>query len=94
MAYDEEGQPITTTLADYLLITAAEMPTVELAHRETATPLNPLGVKGIGESGVLPIPAAIASAVEDALSPFGIRIRRFPILPRDLSASLAAAGVR
>jgi aerobic carbon-monoxide dehydrogenase large subunit len=94
MAYDEEGQPITTTLADYLLITAAEMPTVELVHRETATPLNPLGVKGIGESGVLPIPAAIASAVEDALSPFGIRIRRFPILPRDLSASLAAAGVR
>jgi len=94
MAYDEEGQPITTTLADYLLITAAEMPTVELAHRETPTPLNPLGVKGIGESGVLPIPAAIASAVEDALAPFGIRIRRFPILPRDLSASLAAAGVR
>jgi aerobic carbon-monoxide dehydrogenase large subunit len=94
MAYDEDGQPITTTLADYLLITAAEMPKVELVHRETPTPLNPLGVKGIGESGVLPIPAAIASAVEDALSPFGIRIRRFPILPRDLSASLAAAGVK
>jgi carbon-monoxide dehydrogenase large subunit len=94
MAYDAEGQPITTTLADYLLITAAEMPRVELGHRETPTPLNPLGVKGIGESGVLPIPAAIASAIEDALSPFGIRIRQFPVRPRDLSALLAAAGVK
>jgi carbon-monoxide dehydrogenase large subunit len=94
MAYDEAGQPITTTLADYLLITAAEMPMVELAHRETPTPLNALGVKGIGESGVLPIPAAIASAIEDALSPFGIRIRQFPIRPRDLSTLLAAAGVK
>jgi aerobic carbon-monoxide dehydrogenase large subunit len=94
MAYDEEAQPITTTLADYLLLTASEMPEVELGHRETPTPLNPLGAKGIGESGVLPIPAAIASAVEDALSPFGIRIRQFPIRPRDLSAMLEAAGAR
>jgi carbon-monoxide dehydrogenase large subunit len=65
----------------------------ELAHRETPTPLNPLGVKGIGESGVLPIAAAIASAIADALSPFGIRIRQFPIRPRDLSTLLAAADV-
>lgn len=93
MGYDEEGQPITTTLADYLLVTASEMPKLDLAHRETPTPLNPLGVKGIGESGVLPIPAAIASAVEDALSPFGIRIQQFPIRPRDLSAMLETAGV-
>jgi carbon-monoxide dehydrogenase large subunit len=93
MGYDEEGQPITTTLADYILVTASEMPKLDLAHRETPTPLNPLGVKGIGESGVLPIPAAIASAVEDALSPFGIRIRQFPIRPRDLSAMLQIAGV-
>jgi aerobic carbon-monoxide dehydrogenase large subunit len=88
MGYDEEGQPVTTTLADYLLVTASEMPKLDLAHRESPTPLNPLGVKGIGESGVLPIPAAIASAVEDALSPFGIRIRQFPIRPRDLSEML------
>jgi carbon-monoxide dehydrogenase large subunit len=93
MGYDEEGQPVTTTLADYLLVTASEMPKLDLAHRESPTPLNPLGVKGIGESGVLPIPAAIASAVEDALSPFGIRIRQFPIRPRDLSVMLEAAGV-
>ncbi len=93
MAYDDEAQPITTTLADYLLVIASDMPKVEIGHRETSTPLNPLGVKGIGESGVLPIPAAVASAIEDALSPFGIRIRQFPIRPRDLSTMLSA-GIR
>jgi carbon-monoxide dehydrogenase large subunit len=91
MGYDDQGQPITTTLADYLLVTAAEMPKLHLGHRESPTYLNPLGVKGIGESGVLPIPAAIASAVEDALSPFDIRISQFPIRPRDLSELIAAA---
>jgi carbon-monoxide dehydrogenase large subunit len=92
MAYDEAAQPLTTTLADYLLVTAAEMPALDVGHRETPTPLNPLGVKGIGEAGVLPIPAAIVSAVEDALSPFGIRLRQFPLRPRDLAALLAKAG--
>jgi carbon-monoxide dehydrogenase large subunit len=92
MAYDEAAQPLTTTLADYLLVTAAEMPTLDLGHRETPTPLNALGVKGIGEAGVLPIPAAIVSAVEDALAPFNIRLRQFPIRPRDLAEMLAAAG--
>jgi carbon-monoxide dehydrogenase large subunit len=94
MAYDEEGQPLTTTLADYLMVTASDMPEIELGHRESPTQFNPLGVKGIGESGVLPIPAAIASAVEDALSPFGICIRQFPIRPRDLAAMLEAAGAK
>lgn len=94
MGYDDEGQPMTTTLADYLLVTASEMPKLDLGHRETPTPLNPLGVKGIGESGVLPIPAAIASAVEDALSPFGVRIRQFPIRPKDLAVMLEDAGAR
>jgi len=92
MAYDEAAQPLTTTLADYLLVTAAEMPALDLGHRETPTPLNALGVKGIGEAGVLPIPAAIVSAVEDALKPFNIRISQFPIRSRDLAAMLAAAG--
>lgn len=88
MAYDDDAQPLTTTLADYLLVTAAEMPALEIGHRCSPTGLNPLGIKGIGESGVLPVPAAIASAVEDALQPFGVRIRQFPIRPRDLSAML------
>lgn len=89
MAYDDDAQPMTTTLADYLLVTASEMPELFLGHRETLTPLNPLGVKGIGESGVIPIPAAIVGAVEDALSPFGIKLNHFPIRPRDLSELLA-----
>ena len=88
MGYDDQGQPLTTTLADYLLVTTSEMPALSLGYRETPTPLNPLGVKGIGESGVLPIPAAVASAVEDALSPFDIRIRQFPIRPKDLAQML------
>ena len=92
MGYDELGQPLTTTLADYLLVTISEMPTLHLGHRETPSPLNPLGVKGIGESGVLPIPAAIVSAVEDALSPFGIQICQFPIRPKDLAEMLMDAG--
>jgi carbon-monoxide dehydrogenase large subunit len=92
MGYNDEGQPVTTTLADYLLVTAAEMPKIELGHQESPTPLNPLGVKGVGESGVLPIPAAIASAIEDALSPFGVHIRQFPLRPNDLAAMLTAAG--
>lgn len=94
MAYDEDGQPLTMTLADYLLVTASEMPELALGHRETPTPLNPLGVKGIGESGVLPIPAAIVSAVEDALSPFGIKLSQFPIRPRDLFDLISAARRR
>jgi len=93
MAYDEAAQPLTTTLADYLLVTAAEMPALDLGHRETPTPLNALGVKGIGEAGVLPMPAAIVSAVEDALAPFNISLSQFPIRPRDLAAMLATAAV-
>ena len=92
MAYDDTAQPLTTTLADYLLVTAGEMPALDLAHRETPTPLNLLGVKGVGEAGVLPIPAAIVSAVENALKPFDIRLRQFPIRPRDLAGMLAEAS--
>jgi aerobic carbon-monoxide dehydrogenase large subunit len=92
MGYGDDGQPLTTNLADYLLVTSTEMPSIELSHRESPTPLNPLGVKGVGESGVIPIPAAIASAVEDALSPFGVRIRKVPIRPTDLAALLDQAG--
>jgi len=93
MRYDENAQPITSTLADYLLVTAIEMPPVELGHLESPSPLNPLGVKGVGECGVVPIAAAVASAVEDALSPYGVRITRAPITPADIVA-LVAQGRR
>lgn len=84
MGYGDDAQPLTTNLADYLLMTSTEIPQIVIAHRESSTPLNPLGVKGVGESGVLPIPAAIASAVDDALAPFGVRIQQVPIRPNYL----------
>ena len=93
MRYDENAQPITSTLADYLLITSTEMPPVELGHVESPTPLNPLGVKGVGECGVVPIAAAVASAVEDALSLYNVRITRAPITPADI-VTLVAEGRR
>ncbi|MCX8200950.1 MAG: xanthine dehydrogenase family protein molybdopterin-binding subunit, partial [Candidatus Caldarchaeum sp.] len=67
IVHDEQGQPLTATLADYLIPSAVETPDIiETAHVETPTPLNPLGVKGVGEGGVIPVAAVIASAVQDA----------------------------
>jgi aerobic carbon-monoxide dehydrogenase large subunit len=91
MGFNEDGQPLTTTLADYLVMTADAVPALDLGHQESPTPLNPLGVKGVGESGVIPMPAAIASAIEDALSEFGVRITHFPILPSDIVGMVAKA---
>lgn len=81
LVYDEGGQLSTSTYMDYLIPTAAEMPHITTAHLETPSPRNPLGVKGAGESGTIPALEAIASAVEDALSPWGILVRELPISP-------------
>jgi carbon-monoxide dehydrogenase large subunit len=86
MGYDENAQPVTTNFGEYLLVTATEMPHVENHYRETPSPLNPLGVKGVGECGVVPVAAAVASAVEDALAPFGVHITQTPIFPAELVA--------
>jgi carbon-monoxide dehydrogenase large subunit len=81
MGYDENGQPITTTFGDYLLPTATELPHFELIAHETLSPLNPMGMKGVGEVSVIPVSAAIASAIDNALAPRGVRIREAPISP-------------
>jgi aerobic carbon-monoxide dehydrogenase large subunit len=81
MAYDRDAQPVTTSFADYLLTSATEVPNVEVTFAQYPSPLNPLGVKGVGESGCVPAAAAIISAVEDALSPFGVRIAEYPLTP-------------
>ena len=87
MSYDENAQPLSMTLAEYLLVTSTETPIrIKLLHQESPTPLNELGVKGVGETGVIPMTAAIASAVDNALSPFGARVVRTPILPHDIIA--------
>lgn len=86
MGFDDNAQPVTTNLGEYLLVTATEMPHIEILHHESPTPLNPLGVKGIGECGVIPVSAAIMSAIEDALTPFGVHIAQTPITPAQIVA--------
>jgi len=86
MRYDEQGQPLTTTFADYLLPTADTVPPIEIHHMESPTPLNPLGVKGAAESGTIGAPAAIVSAIEDALKSLDIRICDLPVTPARLKA--------
>ena len=81
IVYDADGQPLTATFMDFLLPTSLEVPPVEIVHAETPSPLNPLGVKGVGEAGTIPGSALIAEAVDDALSPLGVRIRAMPLTP-------------
>jgi carbon-monoxide dehydrogenase large subunit len=93
MIFSEDGQPLTTTLADYLMPTSTEIPPVRLIHLESPTPLNPLGAKGVGEAGVIPMAAALISAVEDALGSFGVSIAHTPIVPADIIALIGSANV-
>jgi len=88
MGYDAQGQPVTTTFADYLMPTATEVPMLTTLYKETPSPLNPLGVKGVGEAGTIPAAAALISAVEDALSPFNVRIDHFPLKPMEIVAMI------
>jgi carbon-monoxide dehydrogenase large subunit len=81
MIFDEDAQPLTTNFGDYLLPTSTEVPFIEIAHMESPSPLNPLGVKGVGELGVVPAAAAIVSAIENALSPWNVRIDEYPVTP-------------
>jgi aerobic carbon-monoxide dehydrogenase large subunit len=90
MAYDEHGQLMNASFMDFLMPYATEVPPVEIDHLETPSPLNPLGIKGAGEAGVIPGSAAIAAAIEDAT---GVTIDAMPISPSQLHARrLAARG--
>ena len=91
MAYDADAQPVTTTFAEYLMPGATEVPNVEVEFAQFPSPLNPLGVKGVGESGCVPAPGAIISAIENALSSFGVRIEEYPVTPARLFALLRKA---
>src|SRR6185436_209905 len=73
IVYDASGQMMTATLMDYALPRASDVPSLEVHHVVTPSPLNPLGVKGAGEGGTLPAPAAIANAIADALRAGDIR---------------------
>jgi carbon-monoxide dehydrogenase large subunit len=91
MRYDDSGQPLTVTFADYLLPTSVCLPQIEIHHMESRTPLNPLGVKGAAESGTIGAPPAIVAAIEDALRPLDIRITELPVTPERLLALIRAA---
>ena len=84
LAYDEDGQLLTGTFMDYLVPTASEAPTIDIAHVVSPSPLTPLGSKGLGESSSMTVPAVIANAVSDALAPLGIRITELPMTPTKL----------
>lgn len=94
LVYDEQGQLLTTSFLDFLLPTTEDVPRVEVAHQETPSPLTPLGMKGLGEAGAIPGPALLASAIDDALRPLGVRIARMPLNPADLLALIEATGER
>jgi aerobic carbon-monoxide dehydrogenase large subunit len=79
--YDENGQLVNASFMDFLMPYASEIPTIEIDHLETPSPLNPLGIKGAGEAGVIPSAAVFAAAIEDAE---GFPIRSMPISPSEL----------
>ncbi|GAA3386653.1 aerobic carbon-monoxide dehydrogenase large subunit [Cryptosporangium minutisporangium] len=83
IVYDENGQPLNASYMDFLIPYASEVPTIETDHLETPSPLNPLGVKGAGEAGVIPSAALFASAISDAE---GFFVTRMPISPSELWA--------
>jgi len=72
---------LSGSFMDFLLPTAAEVPEIEISHLETPSPLNPLGIKGVGEAGAIPVPALLAEAIDDALAPLRVRVREMPLSP-------------
>jgi carbon-monoxide dehydrogenase large subunit len=81
IVYDEYGQLLSGSFMDYLLPTSLDVPPIEVGHRETLSPLNPLGIKGAGEAGAIPVGSLFAQAVEDALADTGMEILEIPIRP-------------
>ncbi|RPI56756.1 MAG: xanthine dehydrogenase family protein molybdopterin-binding subunit [Acidobacteria bacterium] len=84
LVYDEAGQLLNASFMDYLIPTATDVPPIETAHRETPSPYNPLGLKGVGEAGCIPTGALFAQAIEDALADFGVEITEIPLNPNRL----------
>jgi len=81
IVYDEDGQLLTSTLSEYLIPSTDTSPMIECYRTETPSPLNPLGLKGVGEAGTIAATPTVANAVEDALSPFGVTVERLPLTP-------------
>ena len=86
--FDPEGQPVSTTLMDYLAPTAAEMCDIDIVHLQTPSRFSETGAKGMGEGGTIGAPAAVLGAINDALSKANVSFDHIPVLPQDLSAAL------
>ena len=92
--YDQQGQLLTGSLMDYALPRASDSPSMQLLHQESPSPLNPLGVKGVGEGGAVAPPSAVANAVSDALSAFGAEFNATPIKPEHIIKAIAGLPPR
>src|SRR5215472_17555623 len=91
MRFDTNGQPLASTLADYVMPSATDIPPIALHHIETPSPNTEYGIKGVGEGGAIPPPAAIFNAVNDALRGFGVEVNETPLTPQRILAALSAA---
>jgi carbon-monoxide dehydrogenase large subunit len=92
--FDRSGQPLTTSLMDYAVPRADQVPSFDTARTVTPTPVNPLGIKGVGETGTIASTPAIANAVMDALAPFGVRHIDMPLTPQKLWTAMQHADAR
>ena len=90
--YDEDGQLVTGTYLDYQLPRADDIAHINFTTHAVPCKSNPLGVKGIGECGLMPATSAIISAIEDALSPFNAHLTRVPLMPPDILAAIEAGS--
>jgi aerobic carbon-monoxide dehydrogenase large subunit len=93
LVYDPEtGQLVNGTMMDYFAPTACDLPPVELMHTAVPSPFTPLGVRGAGEVGCIPVGAAIGNAICDALAPFGVELDRLPITPERVWRAIRDSG--
>jgi aerobic carbon-monoxide dehydrogenase large subunit len=90
--YDDNGQPLASTLIDYLLPGPTELPRFRIVHMETPSPYSAHGLKGVGEGGAIAPSAALVNAINDALAPLNVTIRQIPASPERILAAIAAAG--
>jgi carbon-monoxide dehydrogenase large subunit len=94
LVYDEQGQLMNASFMDYLLPTATDVPRIETDHRETPSPFNLMGLKGVGEAGCIPTGAVFAQAVDDAIGGTGLEICEIPLSPNRLFELIEKAGAR
>jgi carbon-monoxide dehydrogenase large subunit len=92
MPFSPQGQPLASTLMDYLLPSATEIPDIRVLHMETPSPYTEFGIKGLGEGGAVGPPAAIVCAVNDALRPLGVEVHDLPLTPDRILVAIRSAS--